>query len=201
LSGIVHLANRAQDILGKSMLLDFTAPLLLRIYLAPVFIYAGMNKLANAENVAFWFASLGIPAPTAATYLAGGAELIGGFFLLGGLAVRWVSLPLMFTMVVAAVTAHWDNGWHVLPERELTVPWEWRTDLIDEAVERKSAVISILKEHGNYSWLTEAGPVTILKNGIEFSATYFIMLLVLFFSGAGNYLSVDYWLARKFRPT
>lgn len=195
----MRLANRAQDILDKSRALDFTAPLLLRIYLAPIFIYAGMNKLANAENVAFWFASLGIPAPTIATYLAGTTELIGGICLLGGLAVRWVSLPLMFTMAVAAVTAHWNYGWHVLPETELTVPWEWRTDLIEEAAKRKSAVISILREHGNYDWLTEAGPVTILKNGIEFAATYFIMLLVLFFTGAGRYLSVDYWLARIFR--
>ena len=40
---------------------------------------------------------------------------------------------------------------------------------------------------------------TLLKNGIEFAATYFIMLLVLFFTGAGRYLSVDYWIDRRFR--
>lgn len=201
MAGLVRLANHAQDILDKCREVDFLAPLLLRIYLAPIFIYAGMNKLANAENVAFWFASLGIPAPTVSVYLAGTTELVGGVFLLAGLATRWVAIPLMFTMVVAAVTAHWDNGWHVLPERELTVPWEWRTDLIEEASERKSAAVSILKEHGNYKWLTGAGPITILKNGIEFAATYFIMLLVLFFVGAGKYLSVDYWLVKKFRLT
>ena len=58
---------------------------------------------------------------------------------------------------------------------------------------------AILKEHGNYQWLTEAGNITILKNGIEFAATYFIMLLMLLFSGAGRYCSVDYWIARKYR--
>ncbi|HEX5635541.1 MAG TPA: DoxX family protein, partial [Gammaproteobacteria bacterium] len=31
-------------------------------------------------------------------------------------------------------------------------------------------------------------------NGIEFAATYLIMLLVLFFYGAGRYVSADYWL-------
>jgi uncharacterized membrane protein YphA (DoxX/SURF4 family) len=39
----------------------------------------------------------------------------------------------------------------------------------------------------------------ILNNGIEFAATYFIMLLALFFIGAGKYLSVDYWIARRYR--
>jgi hypothetical protein len=38
-----------------------------------------------------------------------------------------------------------------------------------------------------------------LNNGIEFAATYFIMLLALFFIGAGKYFSADYWIARKWR--
>ena len=196
---VIRSINKAQDILDKFQSLDFIAPVLLRIYLAPIFIFAGMNKLANADSVAFWFASLGIPLPTLSVYLAGTTELVGGICLLAGLALRWMAVPLMFTMVVAAVTAHWENGWHVLPEKELAVPWEWRSDLIDEAIERKGAAISILKKHGNYDWLTEAGPVTILKNGIEFAATYFLMLLVLFFIGSGKYLSIDYWISRKFR--
>ncbi len=39
----------------------------------------------------------------------------------------------------------------------------------------------------------------VLNNGVEFAATYFIMLLVLFFIGGGRYLSVDYWIARRCR--
>ena len=30
-------------------------------------------------------------------------------------------------------------------------------------------------------------------------ASLFIMLLVLFFAGAGNYVSLDYWIARRWR--
>ena len=101
----------------------------------------------------------------------------------------------MFTMIVEAGTAHWENGWLVLPETELTMPWEWREDLIDDAVERRSRARSILREHGNYKWLTEAGSITILKNGIEWAATYFLMLLTLFFSGAGR-LSVDHAVSK-----
>jgi uncharacterized membrane protein YphA (DoxX/SURF4 family) len=54
-----------------------------------------------------------------------------------------------------------------------------------------------LQEHGNYDWLTEYGNFVVLNNGIEFAATYFVMLLALFFIGGGKYLSIDYWLARK----
>lgn len=176
---------------------NFIVPLLLRLYLAPVFILAGYNKLNNIENVGYWFMSLGIPAPEFMAWLAGLTEFVGGILLVAGLAVRLVSVPLMFTMLVAAITAHWEFGWHVLPEAELTVPWEWRGDLIEEATIRKDRAIAILREHGNYQWLSSAGGFTVLKNGIEFAATYFIMLLALFFSGGGRYLSLDYWLLRK----
>lgn len=190
---------------------DGLASLGLRLFLAPIFIHAGMGKLqfmadnvslferlqAN-PNVVAWFGNsdwgLGLPAPDLLAALAGWTEFLGGWLLLFGLFTRLIALPLMFTMIVAAVTAHWDNGWHALPEAKLTVPWEWRMDLIEEGNDRKTRAISILKEHGNYQYLTEAGSFTVLKNGIEFAATYFLMLLVLFFYGGGRYLSLDYWL-------
>ncbi|BAZ93360.1 uncharacterized protein FOKN1_0960 [Thiohalobacter thiocyanaticus] len=194
---MLQLMLRLQNLLDRTRALDFIAPLALRLFLAPIFILAGSNKLANVDNVAQWFAWLGMPAPELMVYLAVLSELVGGILLLIGLATRWAAIPLMFTMIVAAATAHWDNGWHVLPETELTVPWEWRTDLIEDAVERRDMARDILREHGNYSWLTEAGSITVLKNGIEFAATYFIMLLVLFFTGAGRYASLDFWIARR----
>lgn len=194
----MQLVLRLQDLLDKTRSVDFLGPLALRLFLAPIFILAGMNKLGNVENVAAWFEWLGMPAPTLMVYLAGLSELIGGIFLIIGFATRWATLPLMATMIVAAVTVHWENGWHVLPETELTVPWEWKDEMIQGAVERKEMAKSILQEHGNYEWLTETGPITILKNGIEFAATYFVMLLMLFFYGPGRILSVDYWLARRF---
>ena len=127
-------------------------------------------------------------------------ELLGGWLILFGLLTRLMSLPLMITMVVAATTAHWDAGWHALPESKLTVPWEWRMDLIEQGGERKAAAKSLLQRHGNYGWLTEAGSITILKNGIEFAATYFVMLMVLFFYGGGRYFSLDFWLFGRKEP-
>ena len=195
---IVSLGCALNGLLDKFKALDFTAPLLLRLYLAPIFILAGANKIENAEYLGPYFESLGIPAPELMVYLAAYTEFLGGIALLLGLAVRWAAIPLMFTMIVAAATAHWDNGWHALPETELTVPWEWRTDLIEEGNIRKERAKDILRENSNYDWITSAGSITVLKNGIEFAATYFVMLLALFFMGAGRWFSVDYWIKNAF---
>ena len=200
MNALIAFANKGMGVLDKLRAADFLGPLALRIYLAPIFILAGYGKLTELESTAYWFGEyLGMPAPMLMAVLAGLAEFVGGIALLIGLAVRAWAIPLMVTMAVAAYTAHWDAGWHALPETKLTVPWEWRGDLIDEASKRKEAAKSLLKRHGNYSWLTETGSITVLKNGIEFAATYFIMCLVLLFTGAGRYASIDYWLARRFR--
>ncbi len=192
--GIINFIN---SIFDKLRALDFLAPLLLRLFLAPIMIYAGLSKLGDVSNTALWFEhTLGLPFPTLMVYLAGGAEFFGGIALLIGFAVRWFAIPLMVTMVVAATTAHWDNGWHQFHEAKQTVPWEWKTDLIEEGNKRKTIVKDVLKKNANYKYLTEAGSITILKNGIEVSAAYFIMLLALFFMGAGKYFSVDYYLSR-----
>lgn len=193
----------------------FSAPLLIRIFLAPIFIKAGYGKLQLGAgdvsllqrlmpdpNVVAWFGNpdwgLGLPAPELMVFLAGWTEFLGGWLLLFGLLTRYIAIPLMFTMIVAAATAHWDKGWHALPESKLTVPWEWNTEAIVEASKRKEKAVAILKEHGNYAWLTEYGSITILKNGIEFAATYFLMLLALLYLGGGKYMSADYWLGRKY---
>ncbi len=198
---IFTLGCKAQSLLDATRAVDFLAPLALRIYLAPIFILAGWGKLGDLDSTAYYFGEyLGLPLPWLMALLSGSVEFFGGIALLIGLATRWFSFPLMITMLVAALTAHWTNGWHALPETTLTVPWEWRMDLIEGAQERKEVAMSILSEHGNIDWLTETGSFTVLKNGIEFAATYFIMLLVLFFNGAGK-ASIDYFISRKLKCT
>lgn len=196
---MIDFLKRMQGLLNKTRSIEGIAPLAFRLFLAPVFILAGLGKLTGIENTANYFAFLGLPAPTLMAYLAGLAEFVGGILLVPGIAVRWVAIPLMVTMGVAAGTAHWENGWHALPETTLTVPWEWREDLIEGAVERRDMARTLLRRHGNYDWLTESGSITVLKNGIEFAATYFLILLSLFFTGAGT-LSVDHLLKRRFDP-
>lgn len=190
---------KAQDLLDRSRIADGLAPLLLRLYLAPVFWMAGMQKLNHFPDTVSWFGDsdygLGLPLPWLMAALATAAELVGAVSLLLGLALRWVSLPLMVTMLVAAFTVHWPNGW--LAIADATGPFA--TERTMEAVERLQRAREILREHGDYSYLTEHGSLVMLNNGIEFAATYFIMLLSLFFTGAGRYVSIDYWLRLRIR--
>lgn len=165
--------------------LEGLGPLALRLYLVPVFWIAGTTKLAAIDSIAPWFASLGLPAPTLMAWLATLTEVIGAAALLAGFAVRWVTVPLMITMVVAAVTVHWPHGWAAIADSSAP----------DIAV-RLDRARAILQHYGNYDWLTARGGFVILNNGIEFAATYFVMLLALFFSGGGRYVSIDYWLDR-----
>lgn len=176
---------------------DGLAPLLLRLYLAPIMLQAGWNKLSHFDDTAAWFGNpdwgLGLPFPELMAALAAGTEFFGGILLLIGLAVRWVSIPLMITMVVAAVSVHWDNGWLAIAD-----PTSWlANERVMESAERLQRARSILQEHGHYDWLTGRGSLVILNNGIEFAATYFVMLLSLFFTGGGRFTSVDYWIARR----
>lgn len=191
---MLDILNRLQN-----MLLDFLAPLALRLYLAAVFWTAGMNKVTGFEGVVEWFGDpewgLGLPAPLLMAFLATATEVGGAVLLLLGLGVRWVSVPLMVTMAVAAVTVHWPHGWQAVADPKSPFP---PAD-IDTAMERLVAARSILEEHGNYDWLTGSGAFVIANNGIEWAATYFIMLLALFFLGAGRWLSLDHWIARRWR--
>ncbi len=189
------LTHAKQFYRGETALqqLDGLAPLALRLILAPVMIQAGWTKLVGFDNTVAWFEhSLGMPLPELMAALAAGTELVGGVLLLLGLGVRIIAVPLMFVMLVAAFAVHWENGWLALSDAS-----SWlANDRILEAAEKKQRIIAILKEHGNYRWLTSNGPVTILNNGIEFAITYFVMLLSLFFTGGGRYVSLDDWLIR-----
>lgn len=185
---ICKIANTLQKLLNSTRAVDFLAPLALRLYLAPVFWMAANNKWdpfnsdSSLDGVIQWFGGLGLPFPELMAYLAWSAEYFGAIFLVLGFALRWVSIPLMVTMIVAAVTVHLENGWLAIAEPSAQL----------------DAARSLLQEYGNYDWLTQNGSFVILNNGIEFATTYFIMLLALFFIGAGQYVSVDYWIAKKF---
>ncbi len=217
MSALISTANSLQNILDKFKAIDFLGPLALRLYLAPIFIAVGLHKFMHLEDIASWFGNpdwgLGLPAPMLMAILAACAEFFGGIALLFGIAVRWFAIPLMVTMLVAIFAVHWDKGWFAIapgdpststakPLASLGIPAAKRSlENSEEVGNRISAAKSLLKKHGNYNWITEKGNFVVLNNGIEFAVTYFIMLLVLFFTGAGKYLSIDYWIAKCFRDT
>jgi putative oxidoreductase len=196
---MLGIAKRLHELLDATRAVDFLGPLALRLYLVPIFWMAGTNKLASMDSTIEWFGNsewgLGLPFPTLLAYMASLTETLGAIFLLLGFAVRYISVPLMATMVVAALTVHWQNGWLAIAEGSGSLFANERTI---NAVERLDRAREILREHGHYEWLTEHGSFVVLNNGIEFAATYLIMLLVLFFTGAGRYSSIDYWLHQRF---
>lgn len=200
MNALVRFANAAQNCLDRVRVADFFGPLALRLYLVPIFWMAGTSKIDFAtfrpySGTIEWFASIGIPFPGLNAFLAGWTEVLGAIFLLLGLATRWISIPLMCTMVVAMVTVHWQNGWLAIAEGGGL----FATERTMAAAEHLAQARDILQKYGDYDSLTEFGSLVVLNNGIEFAATYLIMLLVLFFSGGGRHLSLDYWIARRFR--
>jgi len=169
--------------------LDGLAPLALRLYLVPVFWMAGTQKIAGMENTIEWFGNsewgLGLPFPWLLAHLAAYTEAIGALLLLLGLATRWISIPLIATMLVAIFAVHWDHGWAAIADSSA-----------EEVAVRLGTAKEILRQHGNYSWLTAKGNFVVLNNGIEFAVTYLLMLFSLLFTGGGRFTSVDYYLSR-----
>jgi len=187
-----------QKLLDTFRIFDFLGPLALRLYLVPIFWMAGTKKLGDMDSIIEWFGNpdwgLGLPFPEVMAWAATLTEAGGAIMLLVGFAVRWITIPLMVTMVVAAVTVHMQNGWLAIAEGGGL----FATPRTEGAVERLDRAKEILQQNGNYEWLTENGSFVVLNNGIEFAATYFIMLLVLFFIGAGRFFSMDYWIRKAF---
>lgn len=187
---------------ARLYLVDGLPLLFLRLYLAPVMIQAGWNKASSFENIVDWFGNedygLGLPAPLVLAFLATAAELVGGIFLLFGALTRLVSIPLLITMLVAMFSVHAKNGWLAIADAS-----SWLADgtifysqSVMEAPQKLNAAKSLLQEYGHYDWLTSSGNLVILNNGVEFAATYFVMLLVLLVYGGGRFVSVDYLISK-----
>lgn len=195
---IISLATKAQMYLDKINVTDFIAPLLLRLYLVPVFWMAGSMKLGSMESTIELFGNpdwgLGLPLPFLMAWAATLTEVVGAIFLFFGFATRWISIPLIITMIVAAVTVHLPNGWLAIAEDGGL----FATERTMGAIQRLDRAKEILQENANYSWLTEKGSLVILNNGIEFAATYTIMLVALLYIGAGK-LSLDHLIAKRFQ--
>lgn len=190
---MLQMMTRLQVWLNSTRKLDFLGPLALRLYLVPVFWVAGSNKLAGIDGVIAWFGDgLGLPFPAIMAWLATGAEILGAIALLLGLAMRWFCIPLMTTMLVAAFQVHLKNGWQAIADPQSPFP---PAD-IDGAMQRLDKARELLREHGHYDWLTETGNFVISNNGVEWAITYFVMLLALFFVGAGK-LSLDHLVANR----
>jgi putative oxidoreductase len=85
------------------------APLFARITVGWVFLLSGWGKLQNLPQVTENFVGWGIPfSPVLAPFVSG-VEFFGGLFLLVGLFSRISAGALGITMIVAIVSAKWQD--------------------------------------------------------------------------------------------
>ena len=178
--------RQVNAVLTSFSVVNFLSPLIFRLILAYIFWTAGTTKFADGGISPGFVAlidNIGLPAPTLFAYLAGITEVVGAVLLLLGLGVRWICGPLLVTMLVAIFGVHWDNGWLAIASR---------TD--PEIACRLQRISEIVGLYGQPEWLTAKGSIVILNNGIQFAVYYSAMLLSLFFTGGGSYVSVDDYL-------
>ena len=82
--------------------------LIIRLFWGWQFFQTGKGKLMDLDKVTGFFTELHIPFPHLNAIIAGSTECFGGLLLLVGLFSRFITLPLMFTMIVAYLTADQD---------------------------------------------------------------------------------------------
>lgn len=87
----------------------WVGPLIARVTVGYVFMLTGWGKLQNLDRVTEYFASLGIPAPQILTPFVAGLECFGGALLIVGLFTRIMGGGLAVTMIVAILTAKWEE--------------------------------------------------------------------------------------------
>jgi uncharacterized membrane protein YphA (DoxX/SURF4 family) len=177
-----------------SRIISPIASLGLRIYLVPIFWMAGTHKLNHFQDTVEWFGNtdwgLGLPFPWLMAFLATTTEIAGAVLLALGLLTRWISIPLIFTMLVAIFSVHIDNGWQAIADPAAP----FANQQVVESADKLQKARELLQEHGHYEWLTSSGKFVILNNGIEFAVTYLLMLLGLIALGSGKWFSLDYWI-------
>lgn len=78
--------------------------LAMRLYWGWQFFLTGKGKLMNLQRTTDFFASIHIPLPHVNAIMAGCTECFGGLLLLVGLGSRIITVPLIFTMVIAYLT-------------------------------------------------------------------------------------------------
>jgi len=89
--------------------LQWVAPLLARIVVGWVFMWSGWGKLQNLPQIIDNFAGWNIPVPHLLAPFVSGVEFFGGILLLLGLVTRISAGALGVTMIVAIISAKWDQ--------------------------------------------------------------------------------------------
>jgi putative oxidoreductase len=117
LSGSHHMKAVISNIMDTAIdTRDGLDTMPVRIGAGVIFAAHGAQKLFGwfggygLEGTGAWMASIGIEPGVLMAAMAGSAEFLGGLLLIFGLLVRPAAAVLAFTMLVAIVTVHLENG-------------------------------------------------------------------------------------------
>lgn len=95
--------------------LDRYGPLVGRMLMAFIFLFAGLGKVTGFEGTVGYIASKGLPLPQLAAIAAILIELGGGILLVIGWKARWAAAALMVFAGLTAVIFH--DFWAVTPDQ------------------------------------------------------------------------------------
>jgi len=90
---------------GKAFLLPLS-----RLLMSSLFIWDGITMLRNPSGTAQYFASVRVPAPNLAVWLAIPTHLLGGLALLMGFYTRWAAALLALICLGTAFGVHLPVG-------------------------------------------------------------------------------------------
>lgn len=99
----------------RSAIFSWLPPLFARLVVGWVFMWSGWTKLHNLypsegfPGMIARFGEWGIPWPEVMAPFVSGVEFFGGMLLLAGLFTRLAATPLVIVMIVAIVSAKWDQ--------------------------------------------------------------------------------------------
>ncbi len=113
---MTFLKNSYLALINFSSSLESLFLLAVRLFWGFLFFQTGSGKLNNLQNLADYFYTLKIPFPEISAPLLAWTETIGGICLMAGIASRLVSLPLIFAMLVAFLTAHIESVKNVIDD-------------------------------------------------------------------------------------
>ena len=85
-------------------------PLLGRLLMSSIFIYEGIVLLRHPGGFAKYFASVHVPAPEAAVWIAIVIQLAGGLAILLGFKARWAAAVLALFCLGTAFGVHLPAG-------------------------------------------------------------------------------------------
>jgi putative oxidoreductase len=99
----------AAEIFDRLSAAGWIPALLMRLFVGYFFMETGWAKIHNLDAFTTRFAQWGIPYPAFNAALSAYTEFLGGALTILGLAMRFVSIPMIINMIVAILTVKLKN--------------------------------------------------------------------------------------------